>query len=107
MKWPRGVLDAGHVRRVLPTVIRVRPFPGSTGDDLIQLRWLARHYAQQVPWGLDWPLWVWARHIQWHVGDHAAVCWLQAYVRRQGAQGRAPPVTSLDDDVEPYAPSKH
>lgn len=73
------------MRRISPTACSVMPFPGSSVEDMEQLRFLARQYAQQVPFGMDWPLNFWASEIAYHRGDHAARCWLDGYFQRHHA----------------------
>lgn len=45
----KGPIEPGRVRRTSPNTCSVMPFPGSTVDELEQLRWLAQHYAKHVP----------------------------------------------------------
>lgn len=82
MRRRTGPIEQGYVRRISPTACSVMPFPGSSVKDMEQLRFLARQYAQQVPFGLDWPLNFWASEIAYHRGDHAARCWLDGYFQR-------------------------
>lgn len=58
------------------------PFTGSTVEDMEQLRHLARRYATQVPFGLDWPVNFWADRIAFNAGDQAARLWLDSYYSR-------------------------
>lgn len=78
----KGPIEPGRVRRTSPNTCSVMPFPGSTVDELEQLRWLAQHYARHVPYGLDWPLDFWSERIGFHGEDHAAHCWLKGYFKR-------------------------
>lgn len=82
MRRRTGPITPGHVRRTSPTACSVMPFPGSSVDELEQLRWLAQHYAAQVPYGTDWPLNFWSQQIAFEAADHAAHCWLTAYFNR-------------------------
>ena len=74
-----GPITPGYIRRISPTACSVMPFTGTTSEDIEQLRFLARLYALQVPFGLDWPLNFWASEIAFHRGDHTARCWLDGY----------------------------
>ena len=82
MRHRKGPISPGYVRRTSPTACSVMPFTGSTTADMEQLRFLARQYAQQVPFGLDWPVNFWADRIGFDAGDHAARCWLDGYFQR-------------------------
>ena len=82
MRHRKGPVSPGYVRRTSPTACSVMPFTGSTTADMEQLRFLARKYAQQVPFGLDWPVNFWAERIGFDAGDHAARCWLDCYFQR-------------------------
>lgn len=78
----RGPITPGYVRRISPTAVSVMPFTGSTVEDMEQLRHLARQYATQVPFGLDWPVNFWADRIAFNAGDKAARLWLDSYYSR-------------------------
>lgn len=82
MRRRTGPITPGYVRRISPTAVSVMPFTGSSVDDMEQLRWLAKQYAKQVPFGLDWPMNFWADRIAFDAGDHAARCWLDGYFQR-------------------------
>lgn len=82
MRHRKGPISPGYVRRTSPTACSVMPFTGSTAADMEQLRFLARQYARQVPFGLDWPLNFWSDRIGFDTGDHAARYWLDGYFQR-------------------------
>lgn len=86
---PQGPISPGYVRRTSPTACSVMPFSGSSTDDMEQLRWLARQYARNVPFGLDWPLNFWADRIGFDAEDHAARCWLAAYHNKHAQSAQA------------------
>lgn len=79
MRTRKGPISPGYVRRTSPTSCSVMPFTGSTVEDMEQLRHLARAYARQVPFGLDWPVNFWADKIGWETEDQAARVWLNHY----------------------------
>lgn len=82
MRRRTGPICPGYVRRISPTAVSVMPFTGSTIEDMEQLRNLAKQYARQVPFGLDWPVNFWADKIGWETEDQAARVWLNAYFSR-------------------------
>ena len=82
MRRRTGPIAPGYVRRTSPTACSVMPFSGSSVEEMEQLRYLAKTYARNVPYGLDWPFNFWSERIGFEAGDHAAHCWLTGYFNR-------------------------
>lgn len=96
MRRRTGPISPGYVRRTSPTACSVMPFTGSSIEDMEQLRHLAKQYARQVPYGLDWPVNFWADKIGWETEDQAARVWLNAYFSR-----------NTDPAVQPVNTTRH